>query len=87
MFGGGLFSVITNSILTKVVPADDTGFALGLSFATHSLLRTLSPTLGGLLLANFGYTSLGGFGCVVCIGSALYIFTLSNVSIETNKST
>jgi OCT family organic cation transporter-like MFS transporter 18 len=82
VFGGALFGVITNSILTKLVPPDDTGFVLGISFATHALIRTLAPTIGGLLLSRFGYTSFGSLGFVVCSGTALFLFVKQNLQTE-----
>ncbi|XP_028405055.1 solute carrier family 22 member 18-like [Dendronephthya gigantea] len=82
VFGGALFGVITNSILTKLVPAEDTGFALGISFATHALIRTIAPTVGGILLHRFGYTSFGTVGFVVCLGTALFLFLKQNIQTE-----
>ena len=82
VFGGALFGVITNSILTKLVPPEDTGFALGISFATHSLIRTVAPTIGGILLSQFGYTSFGSLGFLVCSGTALFLFAKQNLQTE-----
>ena len=82
VFGGALFGVITNSILTKLVPPEDTGFVLGISFATHSLIRTLSPTIGGILLSQFGHTSFGILGTVVCSTTALFLFIKQNLQTE-----
>lgn len=80
VFGGALFTVVTNSILTTLVAAEDTGFALGLSFATQSFVRTISPTIGGILLTRFGHTSIGVVGSTVCSAVALYLFTKGNLS-------
>lgn len=82
MFGGALFSVVTNSILTKLVPPEDTGFVLGLSFATQSFVRMLSPTLGGILLTHFGYTSFGVVGFTVCSTVAMYLFIKESIRAE-----
>ena len=30
--------------------------------ATNSLIRTVSPTVGGVMLENFGFSSFGYFG-------------------------
>ena len=84
VFGGALFGVITNSILTKLVPPEDTGFVLGVSFATHSLIRTVAPTIGGLLLSRFGYTSFGGLGVLVCSATALILFAKQNLQTTTS---
>jgi len=37
---------------------------LGLSMATNSLIRTVSPTIGGIMLLNFGFPSFGVLGFV-----------------------
>ena len=42
-----------------------TGTSLGLSMATHSLIRTISPTLGAYLYSSFGYPSIGLLGFVL----------------------
>ena len=86
VFGGALFTVITNSIVTKLVPADDTGFVLGLSFATQSFIRTLSPTIGGILLSRFGHSSFGLVGLTVCSSVAVYIFIKKNIRTDNEIS-
>ena len=42
-----------------------TGTSLGLSMATHSLIRTISPTLGAYLYSSFGYPSIGLLGFIL----------------------
>lgn len=59
MFSLSVFTVITDSILTKSVPSSDTGTMLGLCASVQSLLRTVGPTLGGLLYVNAGISSIG----------------------------
>uniref|UniRef100_A0A8C5EHK6 Organic cation transporter-like protein 2 n=1 Tax=Gouania willdenowi TaxID=441366 RepID=A0A8C5EHK6_GOUWI len=54
-----VFSVITDSILTKSVPSSDTGTMLGLCASVQSLLRTVGPTIGGYLYLNYGISSIG----------------------------
>lgn len=41
------------------------GATLGLNMATHSLIRTFSPTVGAYLYIWFGHTSFGFFGFIV----------------------
>ena len=38
------------------------GAMLGLNMATNSFIRTISPTIGGIMLENFGFSSFGWFG-------------------------
>lgn len=59
MFSLSVFNVVTDSILTKSVPSSDTGTMLGLCSSVQSLVRTVGPTLGGLLYVNTGLSSIG----------------------------
>ncbi|XP_036399687.1 solute carrier family 22 member 18 [Megalops cyprinoides] len=59
MFSLSMFNVITDSVLTKSVPASDTGTMLGLCASVQSLLRTIGPTIGGFLYENYGVPSFG----------------------------
>ncbi|XP_020495833.1 solute carrier family 22 member 18 [Labrus bergylta] len=59
MFSLSVFSVITDSILTKSVPSSDTGTMMGLCASVQSLLRTVGPTVGGFLYVNYGISSIG----------------------------
>uniref|UniRef100_A0A8C9ASX2 Organic cation transporter-like protein 2 n=1 Tax=Prolemur simus TaxID=1328070 RepID=A0A8C9ASX2_PROSS len=52
-------NVVTDSMLTKAVPAADTGTMLGLCASVQPLTRTLGPTLGGLLYRSFGVPVFG----------------------------
>ncbi|XP_033842166.1 solute carrier family 22 member 18 [Periophthalmus magnuspinnatus] len=65
MFFLSVFNVITDSILTKSVPSSDSGTMLGLCAAVQSLLRTVGPTLGGVLYVNGGVMSIGLTQCAV----------------------
>ncbi|XP_072320874.1 solute carrier family 22 member 18 [Eucyclogobius newberryi] len=85
MFSLSVFNVITDSILTKSVPSSDTGTMLGLCAAVQSLLRTLGPTLGGVLYMNGGVTSIGLTQCAVntAVVAALLLRPLSS---QTHKA-
>ncbi|KAI5761383.1 SLC22A18 [Gulo gulo luscus] len=52
-------NVVTDSMLTKAVPASDTGTMLGLCASVQPLTRTLGPTVGGLLYRSFGVPIFG----------------------------
>ncbi|CAI7998457.1 Solute carrier family 22 member 18 [Geodia barretti] len=62
IMGGALLNTLTSSVITKVVPDTATGTSLGLSMATHSLIRTVSPTLGGYIYQWLGYPGFGALG-------------------------
>ncbi|XP_076863382.1 solute carrier family 22 member 18 isoform X2 [Brachyhypopomus gauderio] len=59
MFSLSIFNVITDSMLTKSVPASDTGTMLGLCASVQSLMRTIGPTIGGFLYETYGVPSFG----------------------------
>ncbi|XP_077612525.1 solute carrier family 67 member A1 [Crocuta crocuta] len=52
-------NVVTDSMLTKAVPASATGTMLGLCATVQPLTQTLGPTLGGLLYRGFGVPIFG----------------------------
>ncbi|KAK3785937.1 hypothetical protein RRG08_013940 [Elysia crispata] len=58
-------NVVTTSALTRTVSSADTGAMLGLSMAVNSLIRSVSPTVGGYMLTRFGFESFGYLGCAV----------------------
>ncbi|XP_048401087.1 solute carrier family 22 member 18 isoform X2 [Stegostoma tigrinum] len=57
--GISAFYLTTNSILTKIVPPTDTGAMLGLNMCVHSLIRSVSPAIGGFLFESYGFSSFG----------------------------
>lgn len=73
VMSGSLINVIISSAITKIVPTSTTGTSLGLSMATHSLIRTASPSLGGYMYTVFGYSSFGVFGALVSAGLAIHM--------------
>jgi len=72
--GGAVMQVIVTSVITKTVPQKDTGAALGLSMATHSLIRSLAPTIGGVLYSWYGLTVFGIIGLTMNGLLSLYLF-------------
>ena len=80
---GALLNVITNSAITKVVPEEATGTALGLNMASNSVIRTFSPSLGGYLYAWLGYPCFGLLGFVMNGLTTLAVLTvLSNIQLH-----
>lgn len=59
---GSVLNLIASSSITKCVPDTATGTSLGLNMATHSLIRSMTPTFGGYLYSIFGYPSFGLLG-------------------------
>ena len=60
-----LINSILQSMVTKVVPPSSTGTMLGLNMAVHSVIRSVSPSLGAVMMSAYGYSSIGHLG-VMC---------------------
>ena len=76
VMSGALLNTIANSAITKNVPDTATGTSLGLSMATHSIIRAVSPTLGGYMYSLVGYASFGLLGFVLNGALALYLLLI-----------
>ena len=76
VMAGALLNTIASSTITKKVPETATGTSLGLSMATHSIIRTVSPTLGGYMYSLMGYPSFGVLGFVMSGAIGLYLVLL-----------
>ena len=72
--GGCLLNIVTTSVMTKAVSMRDTGTVLGLNMAANSLIRTVSPTLGGIMFKAYGWPVFGASGFVVNVTMALFLF-------------
>ena len=44
---------------------EHTGTMLGLNMAVNSTIRSFAPTIGGMMMAAYGFSSIGALG-VVC---------------------
>ncbi|XP_019637068.1 PREDICTED: solute carrier family 22 member 18-like [Branchiostoma belcheri] len=77
--GGATMGVIMNSALTKVVPPEDTGAVMGLSGAMQHLVQTVAPSIGGWLLENYGFPSIGILAAALNTALVMYLF-LGNIS-------
>ncbi|KAJ7344381.1 hypothetical protein JRQ81_000331 [Phrynocephalus forsythii] len=73
VFSFSTLGIITDSILTKSVPASDTGTMLGISSSVAPLTRTIGPTIGGFLYRRFGVSSFGYLQLVVNAPLLLYL--------------
>lgn len=67
-------NIVVSSALTKTVSDQDTGAMLGLNMAVNSLIRTISPTVGGFLLKSYGFQSFGYLGFVMLGISTIILF-------------
>jgi DHA1 family tetracycline resistance protein-like MFS transporter len=72
--GGGVLNTIISSLITKSVYPSETGGALGLSASLEALTRVLAPALGGVLIQQFGASSLGVVAGVLMIWLVTFIW-------------
>ena len=81
IMGGALLNTLTSSIITNAVPDTATGTSLGLSMATHSLIRSISPTLGGYIYQWLGYPGFGALGFVTSAIMAGYLLAKGGIPL------
>ena len=74
--GGKVSHIVLISAITKVVPIENTGSALGLTLAFHALVRSITPTLGGLIFENIGWPFIGVIGYAIHLFLSGYIVLL-----------
>ncbi|XP_053576408.1 solute carrier family 22 member 18 [Bombina bombina] len=77
--------IITDSILTKAVPASDTGAMLGICASIQPLTRTIGPTIGGYLYKHYGVSSFGILNITVNLILLVYFFKRQNRQTEKIK--
>ncbi|CAH1774902.1 unnamed protein product, partial [Owenia fusiformis] len=83
-FGLTIKNVIISSALTHTVPDEDTGAMLGLNMAVNSLIRTVSPTVGGIMLNTWGYPSFGYVGFVASSLVFIYLYFIRKEPKDSN---
>ena len=71
--GGTLSHIVITAAITKIVPIEHTGSALGLTLALHGLIRTVAPTAGGLIFNNIGWPFFGVVGYTLSGLVSVYI--------------
>ncbi|KGL73514.1 Solute carrier family 22 member 18, partial [Tinamus guttatus] len=85
VFSLSTLATITDSMLTKAVPASETGTMLGLCASVQPLTRTLGPTIGGILYKHFGVSSFGCLQLSINVGLFAYLLR-SNIPLGEKKS-
>jgi DHA1 family tetracycline resistance protein-like MFS transporter len=69
---GGVAGIVGSSALTKSVPPEEVGGALGLGAALDGLTRIVAPILGGALMDLFGTTAPGVAGALIVGGLIIF---------------
>ncbi|ELU12622.1 hypothetical protein CAPTEDRAFT_166600 [Capitella teleta] len=70
-----LMNVVISSALTNTVPESDTGTILGVNMAVNSLIRSMSPTIGGIMFNHIGFASFGYLGTVGSVLTTLFLLS------------
>lgn len=86
VMSGALLNTIASSTITKKVSESDTGTSLGLSMATHSMIRAVSPTMGGYMYSLLGYASFGLLGFFLNGGMSLFLLASDLSFLSTPSS-
>uniref|UniRef100_A0AC34QL32 Major facilitator superfamily (MFS) profile domain-containing protein n=1 Tax=Panagrolaimus sp. JU765 TaxID=591449 RepID=A0AC34QL32_9BILA len=60
--GMTLVNTVSDSILTASVHHDEQSVILGICTASASFARTIAPSIGGFVLDNYGFSSIGYIG-------------------------
>ena len=61
-----------------------TGSMLGMSMAIHSLIRSISPAVGGFLFQSYGFSAFGALGFVM--NGLLYLYLITAGTTNTSKT-
>ena len=80
--GGTVSHIIITAAITKAVPIEDTGSALGLTLSFHALIRSIAPTLGGLIFTVAGWPFFGVIGYGIHLFLSVFIVLLGKDSFE-----
>jgi DHA1 family tetracycline resistance protein-like MFS transporter len=71
-FSTGVLNTVLNSAISRSVPPQEIGGALGTSSALESLSRVISPIVGGWLLGSIGAWALGVVGASIMGGVSIF---------------
>jgi len=77
VMSGAVYTTATQTLLTKHVASTDTGSMLGFSMAVNSLIRSISPFIGGYMFQNMGFSSFGCLGFLFNGLLSLYLLKLN----------
>jgi MFS transporter, DHA1 family, tetracycline resistance protein len=71
-FSTGVLNTVINSAISRSVPPQEVGGALGTASALESLSRVISPIVGGWLLGSIGAWTLGVVGAAIMGGVSIF---------------
>ncbi len=69
------------------VNAEDVGTSIGFSHATRSLCGIVSPTVGGYLVASYGFVFAAGYvPAVLSLAAMMFLWSLGNSGMVAEKT-
>lgn len=81
-FSTGVLNTVINSAITRSVPPQEIGGALGTAGAFESLSRVVSPSLGGWLLGAIGAWAPGAVGATIMAGVTAFAWRRLDLRAE-----
>jgi DHA1 family tetracycline resistance protein-like MFS transporter len=81
-FSTGVLNTVINSAITRSVPPQEVGGALGTAGALESLSRVVSPSLGGWLLGAIGAWAPGVLGAAIMAGVTVLAWRRQSIRPE-----
>jgi MFS transporter, DHA1 family, tetracycline resistance protein len=78
--GNSLFQPGSSSLISRLSPAQDRGFILGLSQAAASFGRVITPIFSGLIFAQYGPHAPFAVGLVMLIPALVLIIAIARAS-------
>ena len=76
--GGTISHIVITATITKLVPTEDTGSALGLTLGLHGFIRIIAPSVGGIIFNHVGWPFFGVVGYSMSLFVAIYIVMFGN---------
>ncbi|XP_004210964.2 solute carrier family 22 member 18 [Hydra vulgaris] len=80
--GGTVSHIVITAAITKVVPIEDTGSALGLTLSFHALIRSIAPTFGGFIFTIAGWPFIGVIGYSIHLFLSVFVVLLGKDSFD-----
>jgi len=84
-FATSTIYTVSTALLTEIVPSERQGSVIGLGHATRSACGLIAPTLGGFLLKQHGFSSIG-FASAALALAALAVLIVYETALDTKAA-
>jgi predicted MFS family arabinose efflux permease len=85
-FGMSVISTILSTTLTVAAPSNLSGSVLGLDFASNSLARIVSPSIGAYLYQQHGYSHTAYASCIAAICATILVLVSGHQLFERSRA-